>query len=328
MPTVLVTSLNGEEGPHFEILKEAGFETRVVNRDLDLWQPENLIAELQGVSASIAGSEPYTPEVLRAATDLRCICRTGVGFDAVDLPTCDELGIVVSTTPGVNHHSVAEHTIALLMGVARGFPETDRQVRESRWKRIARPRVMGNTLGIVGLGRIGRAVAWRARGLGMHVIAYEPFPNQEFVEQMQIELLPLEELFQRSDYISLHLPATAESIHMINDESLALMKPTAVLINTARGALIDEKALYKALSSGKLRGAALDVFEVEPLPADSPLLTLDNILFAGHLAGLDEESHQDTFSMAADTAIQLRDGNWPAERIQNLRGATGWTWER
>jgi phosphoglycerate dehydrogenase-like enzyme len=187
---------------------------------------------------------------------------------------------------------------------------------------------MGSTLGIVGLGRIGRAVATRAVGLGMNVIAFEPYPNKEFVETWRIGLTDLDDLFSRADYVSLHCPASAENRHLINANSLAKMKAGAVLINTARGGLVDEQALYDALKSGQLRGAGLDVFEVEPLPLGSPLLQLDNILLAGHVAGLDTESHRDTFIMCAETIIDLYKGGWPAECIQNLKGVSNWKWQR
>ncbi len=328
MPKVMCTSLNAEHGPHHETFQAAGFEVQVVPRSIDLWQEDNLINLLAGCHAVLAGSEPYTPRVIESLPNLRVIARTGVGFDAIDLAACDEHKVVVTTTPGVNHHSVAEHTLALLFGVARGFPDNDRRVREDRWKRIARPRIMGRTLGLVGLGRIGKAVAWRAAGLGLKILAYEPYPDREFLQQWRIELVDFEDLLRRSDFVSLHLPMSKEAKHLINAETLAMMKPGSILINTARGPLVDEKALYEALKTGHLRGAGLDVFEAEPLPLSSPLLELDNVLLAGHLAGLDEESHDDTFQMAAETVINLSKDQWPAFCIQNLKGVKDWCWER
>lgn len=328
MSNVLLASLNSDHGPHLEMLQKAGFHLKHVEDKGKLFNEDDLIAELSDCVASVAGSEPYTQRVLAACPQLRVISRSGVGYDAIDLDACDKAGVVVATTPGVNHHSVAEHTIALLMGVARGFPELDRQVRENRWQRIPRPRVMGSTLGIVGLGWIGRAVAFRAVGLGMQVIACDPYPPQEFLEQWPVELTDFDDLLARSDYLSLHCFMSEENHHLMNAETFARMKPRSVLINTARGGLVDERALYDALKSGHLRGAGLDVFEVEPLPLDSPLLTLDNVLLAGHVAGLDNESQYDTFKMVADTIISLRDGRWPAERIRNLKGVSDWSWNR
>lgn len=326
MSKVMCTALNTEQGPHLELLKAQGFEVLHAPRDRSLFEEQNLIDLLKDCEAVVAGSEPYTRRVLESLPKLRVIARTGVGFDAIDLATCDERGIVVTTTPGVNHHAVAEHTIALLMGVARGFPERDRMVREFRWKRVSAPRVMGRTLGIVGLGRIGRAVATRGAGLGMQLLAYDPYPNEEFAEQWNIELVSLDDLLARSDYVTLHLPMAPGTKHLMNAAAFRKMKPGSVLINTARGALVDEKALYDALKSGHLRGAGLDVFEVEPLPADSPLLELNNVLLSGHVAGLDDESQRDTLQMAAETLIALRDGGWPTLCIRNLPGVTNWKW--
>ncbi len=326
MPVVVVTGLNGDQGPHWDLLRQAGFETRIAPRDVDLFQAENLISVVQDASAIIAGSEPYSAETLAKLPKLRAIARMGVGFDAIDVPAADKQRIVVATTPGVNHHAVAEHTIALLMAVARGFPARDQFVRKGTWIRFSTPRIMGRTLGLVGLGRIGQATAMRGRGLGMNVIAYDPFPNQDFVREHGIELTSLDDLFSRADYVSLHLPMSKENKHVINATSLAKMKPGAILINTARGLLVDEKALYDALKSGHLAGAGLDVFEVEPLPTTSPLLEFNNVLFCGHLAGLDHESQHDTLKMCAEIVISLRDGGWPKVCIQNLVGVTDWKW--
>jgi phosphoglycerate dehydrogenase-like enzyme len=326
MPQVLCTALGTESGPHFEILRDAGFQCDVVERSLDLWDEETLISVLKGYAAVVAGSEPFTAGVLRACDELRVLSRTGVGWDAIDVAECDRRGVVIATTPGVNHHAVAEHTIAMLMGLARGFPQCDSEIRQSVWQRIARPRVMSRTLGLVGLGRIGQAVAWRAIGLGMNVVAYDPFPPEEFLKSNRIEMLPLDELLQRSDFVSLHLPATADTQHVINARAFATMKAGAVLINTARGPLVDEPAMITALQTGTLRAAGLDVFETEPLPSQSPLLTMHNVLLSGHIAGLDRESHHDTCEMAAHTIVSLFRNEWPQQCIQNLKSTTEWAW--
>ncbi len=326
MPVVVCTGLNSEHGPHLELLKQAGFEVRQVPRNVDLFQPANLIPLVKDASAIIAGSEPYSGETLAQLPKLRAFARMGVGFDAIDVPACDRLKIVVATTPGVNHHAVAEHTIALLMSVARGFPARDQFVRAGTWRRFSTPRIMGRTLGLVGLGRIGQATATRAIGLGMKVIAYDPYPNLDFAKQHGIYMTSLDEVLSQSDYVSLHLPMSAENKHLINARSLAKMKPGTILINTARGQLVDEKALYDALKSGHLAGAGLDVFEVEPLPTTSPLLEFNNVMFCGHLAGLDHESQHDTLKMCAEIVIGLSQGKWPRHCIQNLVGVTDWKW--
>jgi len=325
---VLLTSLGAETGPHFEILRNAGFEPVVCDRTKNLWNEDELIGELKGCVAVLAGSEPHTCRVIAESPELRVIARMGVGFDAVHVPTCDELGVIVTTTPGCNHDSVAEHTFALLLGVARDFPRQDMAVRRGNWVRQALPRVQGSTLGIVGLGRIGRAVAWRGVGLGMKVLAFEPYADQAFCEKWNIELVSLDDLIARSDYVTLHCPATAESRHLIDAARLAKMKKGSVLINTARGPLVDEAALVEALKSGHLRAAGLDVFESEPLSTDSPLIGMENVLLAGHVAGLDQESHDATYAMGAETIVTLSRGGRPAkECVQNKRDLAGWSWE-
>lgn len=328
MPRVLVTSLNGEIGPHISLLPEHGFEVEVVDRKLNLSDENSLIEATKGFQAVIAGSERWSARVLEALPELRVIARSGVGFDAVDTAACDRLGIVVATTPGVNHHAVAEHTIALLMGIARGFPWNDMWVRRGHWDRVGGPRVMGRTIGLVGLGRIGQATATRAAGLGMKVIAFEPSPDENFIVKWGIELVDLDTLFSTADYVSLHCPASAENRHLINAARLKQMKNDAVLINTARGALVDEKALIDALQNKQIRAAGLDVFEVEPLPLDSPLIGMENVLLSGHIAGLDHESHDDTFTLGSEIIIGLYKGEWPAHCIQNLKGVSDWKWER
>jgi len=328
MPRVICTSLNAEHGPHFEILRDAGFDVDVIPRDRSVFDAQQLLEMVGGANAIVAGAEPYSASVIESLAGLRVIARTGVGFDAIDLQACDRAGVVVTTTPGVNHHAVAEHTIALLMGVSRGFPDQDQRVRQQLWKRVAHPRVMGRTLGIVGLGRIGKAVATRAAGLGLKLIAHELYPDDAFVKQWGIRLVELEELWDLSDIVSLHLPMSADNHHMINADTLARMRPGSILINTARGKLVDEQALYEALQSGHLQGAGLDVFDTEPLPLESPLIGLSNVLLAGHVAGLDVESHNDTFAMAARTVIALQAGEWPADCIQNLKDCDGWSWNQ
>lgn len=317
-------ALNSDEGPHFKMLEEAGFQVLPGDRSKNFWDGSTLSKELEGCCAVVAGSEPYTAEVLKSLPNLRVIARTGVGFDAIDLKTCDELGIVVTTTPGVNHHAVAEHAIALLMGIARGFPDQDDRVRSGNWLRIARPRVMDRTLGLIGLGRIGQAVATRAVGLGMKVVACEPYPDMDFVDKLGIELLELDGLYAISDFVSLHNPLSDKSRKMMNAEAFSKMKSGAVLINTARGALVNEEDLIQALESGKLAGAGLDVFNVEPLSVESPLTKMSNVLLSGHVAGLDNESQRDTLTMAAETIIALKNGEWPELCIQNLKDQQNW----
>ncbi|MBI3862051.1 MAG: phosphoglycerate dehydrogenase [Planctomycetia bacterium] len=328
MPKVVVTAKIAPEGPHNAIFAANGFSVAFPPANCDVFQEDGLIGQLKDVEAVVAGSEPYTPRVIESLPKLRMIVRAGVGFDAVNLAACDKAGIPVCTTPGVNHHSVAEHSIALLMAIARGFPLLDRKVRENRWDRKGYPRVMGKTIGILGLGRIGQATATRAVGLGMKVLALEPYPNHEFVKQWNIELVDLDTILARSDFLSLHLPMSAENHHIIDRARIAKMKKGVMIVNTARGPLINEADLCEALKSGQVAAAGLDVFEVEPLPLDSPLLKLDNVLVSGHVAGLDHESAHDTSKMCADLIVGLHQGRWPDGCVQNMKSGrpAGWKW--
>jgi len=323
---VRCTALNSDEGPHFEVLSNAGCEVLRGTPGRDYWRKDQLIEELEGCCATIAGIEPYTAEVLDALPELRVISRLGVGYDAIDLKACDDRGVVVAITPGVNYLAVAEHTIAMLMAVARGFPDRDQVVRSGTWERFSTPRVTGSTLGLVGFGRVGKAVAQRAQGLGMQVIAFDPFFDEQSGQELGVESVSIEELFSRSDHVSLHLPATPETHHLINRQTLARMKAGAVLINTARGSLVDENALAESLDRGHLRGAALDVFETEPLPLESPLLQQKRVLLSGHVAGFDAQSQYDSLKMTAETIVSLYRGDWPADVILNMKQTNNWSW--
>lgn len=329
MPRVLVTPtvIKNQPGPYRTVLEEAGFEVIYPSVKLSESVPNAalLLEQLQGASAVLAGSELYDREVLEKA-GLRVIARMGVGYDAIDVASGSRAGTLVTIVPGTNHHSVAEMTLALLLGVFRGFPGRDQEVRTGVWRRRALPRLAGRTLGLVGLGRIGQAVVPRALGLGLNVIAYDPQPNAAFAGLHGVRLVSLDDLLAEADIVSLHLPCTPETTDLINARSLARMKQGAVIINTARGGLIDEKALAEALAGGKLMAAGLDVFKTEPLPLDSPLLKLDNLLVAPHMGGLDFESQRDMSTMAAQCIADLYQGRWPEGCVVNAELRPGWKW--
>jgi phosphoglycerate dehydrogenase-like enzyme len=310
-----------------EILRSAGFEIRLPPAGADMTKADVLAANLGDTESVIAATEPFTREVIMGAGRLRVIARSGVGYDAIDVAAADERGIAVTTTPGTNEHSVAEHALAMLLALSRGFPRRDLQVRRGEFsKKAPLPRLAGRTLGIVGLGRIGKALGTRVSGLGLKVLAYEPYPDPAFVAERGIELVTFEELLRRSDFVSLHLPLTAETEGLINRRALALMKPGAILVNTARGGLVVEEDLSAALTEGRLAAAGLDVFVEEPPSADNPLLQLDNVLLSPHIAGLDDDSHYDSQVMVARVLVDLAQGRWPAECVVNLRGVSGWRW--
>jgi D-3-phosphoglycerate dehydrogenase len=290
-------------------LRQGGWDVRVEPEGMRA-DEEGLVALLEGQDAVIAGGEPYTRRVLERSPRLKHIARWGVGFDRVDVPAATDLGVLVTTTQGANDWGVADHAMALILGLAHLLVANDREVRAGRWPRPIGADVWRRTLGLVGLGRIGKGVAQRARGFEMTVVACEPSPDHAFVERHGIELIALEEVLRRSDFVSLHLPGGAETHHIIDAERLALMKPTAYLVNTARGTLIDEDALYAALNAGRLAGAGLDVREAEP-PHDTRFNELPNVILTSHIAGVTDGTVAAMNDMAVESIFQGMRGEVP-----------------
>ena len=327
MPRILVTppSFKDEDGPWREVFDKAGFVFDRPDADATQMSPAELTQLVQGYDGVLASVEAYTPEVLRA-TKLRCIARVGVGYDSINVPAASECGVLVAITPGTNHHSVAEQTIAFITGIFRDLALRDRQARQGNWNRKTVRRLAGHTLGLVGLGRIGKAITPRAQGLGLDVIAYDPFPDTKFAADHGVRLRSLDELLAEADIVSLHLPCTPETTDVINAGTLAKMKPGAVFINTARGGLVDEPALLQALQSGHLSAAGLDVFKVEPPLASNPFLRLDNVTIAPHLGGLDQDSLDAMSRLAAQCLVDLYRGHWPEGCIVNEQLRPGWKW--
>jgi phosphoglycerate dehydrogenase-like enzyme len=245
------------------------------------------------------------------------VARVGVGYDAVDVAAATDHGVVICTTPGTNQDSVAEHCFMLILALARNLMKQHNPIAQGKWSRSANLPIRGKTLGLVGLGRIGKAMTTRAIAFGMPVIAFDPYPDRAFAEKHGVRLVSLEELLRQADYISLHLPAMAGTHKLINAERLALMKPTAFLINTARGAVVDEPALYEALRDKKIAGAGLDVFEEEPPLPGNPITKLDNVVMTAHTAGVDTKSRDDMARKAAESIAAISRGEWPAECVVN-----------
>jgi phosphoglycerate dehydrogenase-like enzyme len=312
MATILVTVPRaieqGETGP-LKTLYAAGHAIRNVRANAQTTAAE-LIAALDGCAAVVAIIEPYTAEVFDGAPSLRHIARVGVGYDAVDIPSATAHGVLVTNTPGANATAVADFAMGLLLSVARHIPAFDRDQRQGIWQSKLGADVWQQTIGIVGLGNIGRGVARRARGFDMRILASEPVPDLEFVQEHGIELVPLERVFAESDFVTLHVPASAETAHMVNARLLALMKPTAYLINSARGALVDEDALYDVLKDRKIAGAALDVREVEPT-SDTRFAELDNVVLAPHAAGSTPRAVAAMIRDAADAVATFLRGERP-----------------
>lgn len=253
----------------------------------------------------IRSSVKIDKAVLANAAKLKVVGRGGVGVDNVDIGTASLQGIVVLNTPGANTIATAEHTIAMLLAMCRNIPQADHSLRDHQWTRskFLGVQLFRKTLGIVGLGRIGGQVARRAQSFGMTVMAYDPFINDEVARELKVSLVELDDLFARSDFITLNAALTAETKHLINKNTIARMKPGVRLVNCARGVLIDEMALVEALQTGHVAGAALDVFGEEPLADNSPLRDFPNVVLTPHLAASTVEAQDDVGTQVADRVL-------------------------
>jgi len=248
---------------------------------------DRLIERIAGaeIVISIRSSTRFTENVFRNCPGLRLVSLWGTGTDNVDLQSAARHGVTVTNTPGVSAFSIAEHALALMLAVARRIPRNDAEVRQGRWPRGQAIQMHGKTLGIVGLGAVGRQFARLGAGIGMRVIAWTMHPNPA----LGFELVPLDELLRASDVVSLHLRLSGDTRGFLGRAQLERMKPSAILINTARGPIVDEAALVEALTRGRIAGAGLDVFDVEPLPAGHPLARLENVVLTPHSAGITPE---------------------------------------
>jgi D-3-phosphoglycerate dehydrogenase len=284
-----------------EILKNAGLEV-----DIRVgMKPEELRACIGNYEGLIIRSATkVTSEVIDAATSLKVIGRAGSGLDNVDRTAATKKGIVVMNTPGGNTITTAEHTIALMVSMARQVPQATMSMKAGKWekKKFMGVELFNKTLGIVGIGNIGSQVAKRMQAFAMNVIAFDPFLNEEKAKAIGVEKVELRELFRRSDFITVHTPLTAETKNLINKETLAIMKPGVRIINCARGGIVSEKDLYDALVEGKVGGAALDVFEKEP-PENNPLLTLDTVVATPHLGASTKEAQENVAVAVAEQIV-------------------------
>ncbi len=300
---VLVTDKLAEEG--LAILRAQPDLEVIVNTKLDPAGLRAALAEADGIV--IRSGTQLTAEVLKDQPRLKVIVRAGVGVDNIDVPTATRHGIVVMNTPGGNTVSTAEHTMALMLALSRNVAKANDSLKAGRWDRnkFTGTQLGGKTLGIVGLGRVGLAVAKRAQGFDMQVIGYDPFLSAERAAELGIESISrIDDLWPRCDYITLHTPMSEETRNLIGPAALASMKQGVRIINCARGGLIDEAALAEALSAGKVAGAAIDVFEPEPPPADHPLVNHPQVLVTPHLGASTEEAQ---ISVAVEAARLLCD---------------------
>lgn len=283
-----------------KILREAGLEVDV-NTGLPPEELKAIIPEYDGLV--IRSATKVREDIVEAATKLKVIGRAGIGLDNVDIPAASQKGIVVMNAPDGNATTAAEHAISMMMSLARNIPQATGSMKAGKWekKSFMGREVTGKTLGIVGIGRIGSIVCNRAQGLKMKVIAFDPFMPLDLVEKLGVELVELNELAQRADFISVHTPLTKGTHHLLSTEFFANMKKDAMFIDCARGGVLDEQALYDALNEGRIAGAALDVFEKEPTTLEgTPLLGLKNFICTPHLGASTSEAQENVASAIAE----------------------------
>jgi D-3-phosphoglycerate dehydrogenase len=270
---------------------------------------------LPGVDGYIAGLDAIDRAALAAADRLKVIARYGVGVDSVDLQAAQEKGIVVTNTPGANSVSVAELAMALMLALLRQIPEAVSATRQGKWPRLSGASLEGKTVGILGLGAIGKLLARRLAGFDCRLLAYDPGPDQEFARANGVTLLPVDEILPQADLISLHMPLLPETNRLVNQDFLAKMKKGAYLINTARGEIIDESALLAALQSGHLRGAGLDAFRVEPPDLNNPLLSLPQVIATPHLGAQTDGAVNNMGRLSLQDCLAVLRGEPPRHRV-------------
>lgn len=293
-----------------DLYEAAGFEVVAGKVSTE----DDMITLMQDADAAQVGVMPLTSRrVLENCPKLKAVSRFGVGVDSIDLDAATELGVLVCNVPGSNTNEVADHATAMLLAMTRCIVPAANALRAGAWQDNPREtgqyyfkvrRIAGHTIGIIGFGNIGRAFALRARGFGpKRIVAYDPYVSQLAGDMYGVEMVGLEDLLAAADYVSIHTSATEETRHLINADTLRLMKPTALLVNTARGAIVDGDALADALRDGIIEGAALDVTEVEPVPSDHPLLDLPNCILTPHVAGFSEVFLDDCARRQAENLI-------------------------
>lgn len=306
-PTSMIANFND----CVHLLESNGFDVVVDSNDHTLTRDE-LIEKLDGAYAFVAAAETVNDDVLDNAPELKIVSRMGVGYDKIDIDALDRHGVALTITPGANASPVAEYAVALMMAAARNVCHVNDVTRKGKWETCFGTSIEGKTLGIIGLGNIGKHVVQYLSGYNMRVITYtRSAPDPEFAEKYNVEVLPLDDVVEQSDFLLIHAPSTPQTHHIINREHLARMKKSAIIVNCARGEIIDEQALVEALKSGGIEGAALDVFEQEPVAHDNPLLSMDNVVVSPHTAGMTFEGRKKVVDMAFQNIIDISNGIAP-----------------
>lgn len=328
----MVKGLSGSERKKVYVtrrLPEEAMKLLEEKFDVEVWTEEMpppkevLIEKVKNIDGLICLlTEKIDEEVINAAGPrLRGICQVAVGYDNIDVEAATKKGIYVTNTPGVLTETTADYAFALLMATARRIAEADRYVRSGKWKipwglmMLLGQDIWGKTIGIIGMGRIGTAVARRAKGMNMKILYYDVVRNEKAEKELGAKYVDLETLLKESDFVTLHVPLLPSTRHLINEERLKLMKKTACLINTSRGPVVDEKALYKALKEGWIWAAGLDVWEKEPTDPDNPLLKLDNVTASPHIASGSIATRTKMALMAVENMIAILEGKVPPNLV-------------
>lgn len=314
MPKVVVASHSFSRLARtgMRMLEERGYEVEVAPEGP--MSEEEFVKLLSDADGVILGTQKFSRRVVEACPRLKVISRHGVRVDNVDVQAARELGVVVTNTPHVYVSAVADFTVGLIVAAARRIVEAHESVKSGGWERPVGRSVYGRTLGVVGTGRVGAAVIRRMRGFAMSFLAFDIEPRSELSREFGVRYVHLDELLRRSDFVTIHVPLTERTRGLIGERELRMMKPTATLVNTSRGGVVDEKALYKALKEGWIAGAALDVFEKEPL-RNSPLLELPNLVLTSHIGSYTEECLEEMSRLAAENLISVLEEERPPHMV-------------
>lgn len=300
------------------------FGATLIRKDCSL--PEEFIAAAEDADAILAGLTSIPRSLMEKMKKCRVISAIGIGYEGIDVEAATDLGIAVTNVPDYCLEEVSDHVLALILSCARKIVRLDRAVKEGKWdsnekleirNKIWPPmfRLRGQTLGLIGLGRIARALIPKARGLGLNIVAFDPYIPERVAREMSVSSVSFEELLQESDFISIHTPLTAETNNLFGIKQFRMMKPTAYIINTSRGSIIKEKDLYQALQEGVLAGAALDVTEPEPPLPDNPLLNMGNVIFTAHSAHFSNQSAMELRQKAEENVFSVLDGDLPSSLV-------------
>ena len=312
---ITTTSFMDTPGSHHDLLEEQGYEILTARGPLKEDQMIDLVGDVDGI---ICGDDAITRRVIeKALPRLKVVSKYGIGVDKIDLESARELGVPVTYTPGVNEVTVAEHVFGLMISLARNIPQENQWVKEGQWKRITGHELWGKNIGIIGMGRIGKQVARRALAFEMKVLGCDPIWDDPFCQQYSVgRCMMAEELLRQGDFVTLHMNLTSENRNFINRERLSLMKPTAYLINCARGPLVDTGDLVEALRAGRIAGYAADVLEHEPPSPDDPLIasSLENVILTPHIGSRTYESVVRQATMAVKNLVAVLRGEAPLAR--------------